>query len=122
MSATPATTSVSLLSVDKKTGGLTNVNQTTVEVGSGLKGIAATKKFLFAADPTTSEIFGFSINTTNGNLTPTAQGMLNTGVGTASDGDVNPGGLQQPLRNRLRQQPTTSVFVRYRNRRTDRDR
>jgi 6-phosphogluconolactonase (cycloisomerase 2 family) len=74
---------VSLLSVDKKTGGLTNVNQTIVEVGSGLKGIAATKKFLFAADPTTSEIFGFSINTTNGNLTPTAQGMLNTGVGTA---------------------------------------
>ena len=73
---------ISVLSVDKKTGGLTNVEDVPAAVGSGLKGLAATKKFLFAADPTTSEIFGYVINSKTGKLTPTAQGMFNTGVGT----------------------------------------
>ena len=73
---------ISVLSVDKKTGGLSNVEDVPAAVGSGLKGIAATKTFLFAADPTTSEIFGFVINSKTGKLTPTAQGMFNTGAGT----------------------------------------
>jgi 6-phosphogluconolactonase (cycloisomerase 2 family) len=97
---------VSVFSVDKKTGGLSNVQDQPLEVGSGLKGIAATKKFLFAADPTTSEIFGFAINSKSGKLTPTAQGMFNTGVGTGPTAMSIPAGstnlyVTDPTNNQL---------------------
>jgi 6-phosphogluconolactonase len=97
---------ISVLSVDKKTGGLTNVEDVPAAVGSGLKGIAATKTFLFAADPTTSEIFGFVINAKTGKLTPTAQGMFSTGAGTGPTAMSIPAGstnlyVTDPTNNQL---------------------
>ncbi|MGD0291635.1 MAG: beta-propeller fold lactonase family protein [Candidatus Binataceae bacterium] len=74
---------ISVLQVDSKGGALSHVEQVATGTGSGLKGIAATQTFLYAADPTTSEIYEFKINQKTGKLTPTTQGKVNTGAGTA---------------------------------------
>jgi 6-phosphogluconolactonase (cycloisomerase 2 family) len=73
---------ISIFQVDAKSGTLSHVGQVAAETGSGLMGIAADSHFLYAADPTTSEILEFKINQKNGGLTPTAQGMMSTGAGT----------------------------------------
>jgi len=75
---------ISVFSVTAKTGQLNLIQQIRAEAGSGLKGIAANRAgtFLFAADPTASEVLGFKVNQRTGEIAPTSQAVFPTGAGT----------------------------------------
>lgn len=85
---------ISGFSIDHKTGALGTPKTIAAGTASGLLGLAATGsgKFLYAANPADNKVYGFKINQTTGVLSPTAQGSVDTGAGTApSTLAVSPG-------------------------------
>jgi 6-phosphogluconolactonase (cycloisomerase 2 family) len=73
---------VSELKIDAKSGNPSFIDQVSTGAKT-IQGMAATPGLLYVASPSDSQIFGFRINAKNGTLTPTAQGSVNTGSGTA---------------------------------------
>jgi 6-phosphogluconolactonase (cycloisomerase 2 family) len=84
-----ADSQISEFEIDAKTGQLGFLEMVLATTDGttpapGAAGIVATpnSNVLYVANQKSSQIFGFLINATNGNLKPTAQGSISTGAGT----------------------------------------
>ncbi|MGH8010946.1 MAG: lactonase family protein [Candidatus Binataceae bacterium] len=76
---------ISSFKVNSKTGALTFADSATAGAAGGARGLVVAHKgqFLYVANQDSAEIFGFTIDKSNGHLSPTGQKSISTGAGTA---------------------------------------